>query len=128
MKLTRSDGFTLVEILVALTIFSVAMLGLAAGTINVIRNNQTSHLRASAINLAQAKIEEFRAMTRTAFSSVAAGYASYTTCPGTTPLPYLADCRITSNSPVAGVSRIDVRVSWTDYTNRSVTVSGSMAN
>jgi len=128
MKLKESGGFTLVEVLVALTIFSIAMLGLAAGTIGVIRNNQTSHLRASAINLAQAKIEEFRAMTRTAFTGVVSTYASYTNCPGGAPSPFGAQCRIVQNTPVNGVSRIDVTVAWTDYSPRSITVSGSMAH
>jgi len=126
MKLKGDGGFTLVEILVALTIFSIAMLGLAAGTINVIRSNQTSHLRSSAINLAQTKIEEFRAMTRAAFTSIASTYASYTNCPGSSPSPFGAQCRIVQNTPVTGVSRIDVTVSWTDYSARSITVSGSM--
>jgi prepilin-type N-terminal cleavage/methylation domain-containing protein len=119
-------GFTLVEVLVALVIFSVAMLGLASGTINIIQSNQTSHLRTNALNLAQTKIEEFRAMTRGAFSTIVSTYSSYTSCPGSSPTPYTADCLITANSPTTGVDRIDVRVNWTDYTNRSVNVSGSM--
>jgi type IV pilus assembly protein PilV len=127
MKIRATDGFTLIEVLVAITIFTIAMLGLAAGTINVTRTNQTSHLRTNAVNLAQSKIEEFRAMTRTAFTGVVSTYASYTACPGSSPSPYTANCRITNNSPVSGVSRIEVEVSWTDYTSRTLTVSGSMA-
>ena len=77
MKTKKHDGFTLVEILIAITIFCFAVLGLAIGTVSVIRTNQTSHLRASAVNLAQARLEELRAMTSTAFSGL--------TCPSSTP-------------------------------------------
>ena len=41
-------------------------------------SNQTSHLRASAVNLAQARLEECGAMTSAAFSGLS--------CPSSTPL------------------------------------------
>jgi type IV pilus assembly protein PilV len=121
-------GFTLVEILVAMTIFSIAVLGLAAGTVNVTRNNNTSHLSTGAVNIAQAKIEEFRAMTSAAFATVACPSYTSTGCSDTATSAGKAFSRswkITANSPVAGVNQIDVKVDWTDYTSRSVTVSGS---
>ena len=77
MNINKDDGFTLVEILIAITIFCFAVLGLAIGTVSVIRTNQTSHLRASAVNLAQARLEELRAMTSAAFSALS--------CPSSTP-------------------------------------------
>jgi type IV pilus assembly protein PilV len=124
----ENAGFTLVEILVAMTIFSIAVLGLAAGTINVTRNNNTSHLSTSAINIAQAKIEELRAMTSGAFATVVCPSYTSTGCSDTATSAGKAFSRswkITANSPVAGVNQIDVKVDWTDYSSRSVTVSGS---
>ena len=56
-QLNNSAGFTLIEILVALTIFTFAVLGLAVGTVTITRTNNNSHLNAAAINLAQAKLE-----------------------------------------------------------------------
>jgi prepilin-type N-terminal cleavage/methylation domain-containing protein len=127
MKIHRGDGFTLLEILIALSIFSLAVLGLAIGTVSVIRTNQTSHLRASAINLAQARLEELRAMTSTAFSSLS--------CPSSTPcsdtavasgVTFTRQWWITTNSPVAGVNRIDVTVNWSDYTSQTLTFTASV--
>jgi prepilin-type N-terminal cleavage/methylation domain-containing protein len=127
MKIHKNDGFTLVEILIAVTIFCFAVLGLAIGTISVIRTNQTSHLRASAVNLAQARLEELRAMTGTAFSGLS--------CPSSTPcsdsatasgVTFTRQWWITTNSPVAGVNRIDVSVNWTDYASQTLTFTASV--
>jgi len=124
VKINKDDGFTLVEILIAITIFSLAVLGLAIGTVSVVRTNQTSHLRASAVNLAQARLEELRAMTTTAFSSLDCPSYSTTGCSdsaaasGTT---FSRSWQITKNSPVTGVNRIDVRIDWTDHAGQSMT-------
>ena len=128
MKTPGQDGFTLIEILVAISIFSVAVLGLAAGTVSVTRTNQNSHLNSSAINLAQSKLEDLRAMTTTAFSALV--------CPSSTPcsdsavasnITFNRQWWITTNSPVAGMNRIDVTIAWTDYTAHTLTFTGSVA-
>jgi prepilin-type N-terminal cleavage/methylation domain-containing protein len=127
MKIHKDDGFTLVEILIAITIFCFAVLGLAIGTISVIRTNQTSHLRASAVNLAQARLEELRAMTSAAFSGLS--------CPSSTPcsdsatasgVTFTRQWWVTPNSPVAGVNRIDVSVNWSDYASQTLTFTASV--
>jgi prepilin-type N-terminal cleavage/methylation domain-containing protein len=127
VKLNKDHGFTLVEILIAITIFCFAVLGLAIGTMSVIRTNQTSHLRASAVNLAQARLEELRAMTSAAFSGLS--------CPSSTPcsdspvasgVTFTRQWWITTNSPVAGVNRIDVSVNWSDYANQTLTFTASV--
>jgi prepilin-type N-terminal cleavage/methylation domain-containing protein len=127
MKILRNDGFTLLEILIAVTIFCFAVLGLAIGTLSVIRTNQTSHLRASAVNLAQARLEELRAMTSAAFSGLS--------CPSSTPcsdsavasgVTFTRQWWITTNSPVAGVSRVDVSVNWTDYASQTLSFTASV--
>ncbi len=127
MTLKKDDGFTLVEILIAITIFSFAVLGLAIGTVSVIRTNQTSHLRTSAVNLAQARLEELRAMTSTAFSGLSC--SSSTPCsdsPVASGVTFTRQWWITTNSPVSGVNKIDVSINWTDYTSQSMTFTASV--
>jgi prepilin-type N-terminal cleavage/methylation domain-containing protein len=125
----NQDGFTLVEILAALGIFSFAVLGLAIGTVTLIRTNQNSHLFTSGVNVAQAKLEESRSMTSPAFSNLSC--PSYTTsgCSDTavaSGVTFNRSWKITANSPAAGVSQIDVKVDWTDYTDHSLTFNASV--
>jgi prepilin-type N-terminal cleavage/methylation domain-containing protein len=131
MKLTSTNnsGFTLVEILVAASIFSVAVLGLAIGTVSVIRTNQNSHFRTSAVNLAQARLEELRAMTSAAFAALSCPDFETAGCwdtPVSSGATFRRDWRLTADSPVTGVTRIDVRIDWTDYTAHSVTFTASV--
>ncbi len=123
----QQEGFTLVEILVAITIFTFAVLGLAAGTVSITRTNQNSHLNASAINLAQAKLEELKTLTTAAFAGLS--------CPTATPCsdsfvasntPFNRQWWITANSPVAGVNRIDVSIAWTDYAAHTLSFNASV--
>jgi len=130
MNIRANNGFTLVELLVAMTIFAIAVLGLAGGTINVIRTNKTSHLQTSAVNLAQSKIEEFRAMSTPAIAGLACPSYTSTGCsdtPSASGKIYNRSWQITADSPVAGVSAIAVKVDWSDYSSRSVTMSASVS-
>ena len=129
MKINNNAGFTLIEIMMAATIFSFAVLGLAIGTVSVIQTNQSSHLQTSAINLAQGKLEELKAMTKTAFSGLSCPSFATTGCsdsPAASGLTFSRSWQITANSPVTGVNQIDVRINWRDYTSRSVTFTASV--
>jgi len=129
MTKTNNNGFTLVEILVAASIFSVAVLGLAIGTVSVIRTNQNSHLHTSAINLAQTRLEELRAMTSGAFSALSCPVFETEGCwdsPVASGATFRRDWQVTADSPVTGVTRVDVRINWTDYAARSVTFTASV--
>lgn len=55
----KKDGFTLVETLVALVIFSVAMIAVLTMCLTSIRTNSFSHRMTEARFLAQGKLEEF---------------------------------------------------------------------
>ncbi|MBI2997199.1 MAG: prepilin-type N-terminal cleavage/methylation domain-containing protein [Deltaproteobacteria bacterium] len=122
-----SAGFTLIEILVAMSIFAVAVLGLAVGATSVMRANQTSYFNTIATNIAQDKLEELKGMTVAALPSC----PSYTTagCSDTKTslgLTFSRSWQIIANSPTSGVNRLDVKVDWTDYRSHSLTFSSAV--
>ena len=58
-----SAGFTLVETIVALTILSVGVLGVAAGLLSAMKMSSQSRAKTEAIYLAEQQLELFRTMT-----------------------------------------------------------------
>lgn len=124
---SRVWGFTLIEVLVAMSIFAIAVLGLAVGATSVMRANQTGLYSTIATNLAQDKLEELKANTVSALPPC----PTYATsgCSDTKPsssVNFNRSWEIISNSPVAGVNQIDVQVQWTDYTSHTLTVSSAV--
>ena len=118
-KLNNAAGFTLIEILVALTLFTFAVLGLAVGTVTITRTNHNSHLNAAAINIAQAKLEELRAMKNTFFTTLSCADYSTLGCSDTQAASgktFTRSWKITANSPAAGMNKINIKIDWTDYT------------
>ena len=112
-------GFTLIEVLVAMSIFSIAVLGLAVGSATVMRANQTSYFTTVAANLAQDKLEELKSRT-------AANITSGNDTQPVNNVTFTRNWTVTSGSPVEGVMLIDVTVTWNDYTNHSLTISSAV--
>lgn len=108
-------------------IFSIAILGLAVGATSIMRANQTSYFSTIATNLAQDKLEEFKAKTASALPNCPTYTASNCSdSPQYSGLSFSRSWRILSNTPVTGVSQIDVKVDWTDYIAHSLTVSSAV--
>jgi type IV pilus assembly protein PilV len=59
--MNASHGFTLIEILVAVFVMAVGLLGLAALQVAGLRNNQTAYLRTQATHLAHVMSDRMRA-------------------------------------------------------------------
>ena len=131
MRIHNNQGFTLIEILVSLTIFSIAVLGLAIGTVTLTRTNADSQLRASAINVAQARLEELKAMNPATLTALVATCTSVSSSGcndnfSASGLTYSRRWWFAANSPVVGVNRIDVKVDWTDHGSRTLTFTAAV--
>jgi prepilin-type N-terminal cleavage/methylation domain-containing protein len=121
-RLASHEGFSLIEILVAIGIFSVAILGLAVGAITITRANKTSQFHTVGTNLAQDQLEQLKAMP---FASVTCA----TTCDA--PVASVQGVAFTRNWTVtnstATFKQINVTVSWTDYFTHDVMISGAIS-
>src|ERR1043166_508203 len=114
-----SKGFTIVEVLVAASIFSIAIVGVAISTKSVIQTNQKNYFTSVATSLAQDKLEELKATP----STIASGGPISDVIDGQT---FTRTWTVTSNSPISGVKKIDVTVTWTNYGNQTITISSAI--
>lgn len=127
-KLKRKGGFTLIEVLITISIFTVAILGVAMSAASLMKASGTSLYTTVATNLAQGKMEELKSR----LVSVLPACPTYTTagCSDTVTSGGLAlarSWRVIVDSPVPGVNRIDVQIAWTHYNvPHTVTLTGGM--
>jgi len=124
---TRSEGFTLVEALVALVILAIVLLGLLAGLLTVYQYNLMNILRDEAGSVAQECIENIRSLPFAAVSAVDIGcddpvqVAVSTPCLDTTGVNLVRrDIRNVETTYRVGwsvvdrgnIKEVDVRVCW----------------
>lgn len=115
---TKQKGFTLLELLVAISILSIGILGLASLLSTGIRSNGFSHMVAVEGSMGSLVAEEIisRDGSDPLFTSAIAG-AVYDLDPDTASSTrvvngrtYSATYSVSPDNPVAGVSRVDVSV------------------
>lgn len=96
-KSRSDDGFSLIEVLVALTILAVGLLALALLQTTAIKGNSLAAKSTVATNLAQDQMEQFRHTAWTAIgSSPATGYDTATMTPVYANLPGSAGNSVTA--------------------------------
>lgn len=105
-------GYSLVELLVAMTLFAIAALGLSAGVVLVVRSEALSDNLTRATILAQDKLEELAALG----GAWAAGED--------TPQPgFTRTWTVSADDPEIGVVRVDVSVSWDGQDSQVVSLA-----
>lgn len=112
-------GFSLIEILVAMGIFSVAILGMAVGAITITRSNATSQYHTGATNVAQDIVEQLKARS----------YANVTNGNDTATVQGVTYTRtwVVAENVAATLKQISVTILWTDYAARTLTVSSAVS-
>lgn len=122
MKIRKSDaktqiekgcGFTLVEVLVAMVILSVGLLGMAALSVGIAQSNRISRDISIATTLAQDKLEDIR---RLSYSNISNETKS--ACNGTFS-NYNREVAVASDFPTTGMKTVTVTVYW-DSDNHDV--------
>jgi len=108
-RLANSRGFTLVEVMIAIAILVIGLLGVAGVATTVINGNALGKEITTATTLAQDKMEELKGTA----------YASLTSNSDTQESIYTRTWTVTADSPAAGMKTIDVVVtfSWKGATH-----------
>jgi type IV pilus assembly protein PilV len=115
MKIHKdTNGFTLIEILIATVIITVAFLGVMSLTVGVIRGNSFSKRLTTATTLMQDQLEDIKRL----------GYSNVGTAEGTQDYGaienftgYKRVVTVTPDNPAAKMKTVKVRVFW-DADNR----------
>ena len=102
----NSRGFTLLEIIIAIFILVVGLLGVVTVTYMVIHGNSFSKTMTTATTLAKDKMEELKNMN---YSSLPPDTCS--TCTDTLQAIYTRTWAV-SNSPATGMKTVVVTVTW----------------
>lgn len=137
MKIIKQEGFSLLEVLIALVILAIGLLAVAQMQITAIKGNAYGSEMTSASSLASNTIERFMGLPYTdldlmltgpppdtSSTSVAASIVGGTLDPlgaiegGINNQNYTRAYWVVDNSPYAGMRQITVRVAWTDSNNR----------
>lgn len=82
MRRHRESGFTMVEVLVALVVLAIGLLGIAALYLNSLQSGRTAIYRTQAVNLAADLADRIRA-NRTAQNAYATAFADVEVAVGT---------------------------------------------
>jgi type IV pilus assembly protein PilV len=100
-----SRGFTLLELMIALVILAIGLLGLASLQVMAIKGNSYGQEMTVASTLAQNELEQLRQTTGT----LANGTDTVTDQNGIT---YTRTWTVTLNSPQAGATTLLITISW----------------
>ena len=115
-RVQNANGFTLIEIMIAVTLLSIGLLGMAGLTVGIMRGNSLSSEVTAATALTQDKMEDIKRMGYTNAVDLTEDYNSLT--------GYAAYKRVTEvdiDTPGVGMKTVTVTVYW-DADTASVAV------
>jgi len=105
-----NQGFSLIEVLIAMAIFSIGILAVAALVLSTTRNNTNGNILTQATMLARAKIEEKKRAADAGALTVGTETETNIDDQGTSGGIYTRECVV---STVGNSLQIQVTVSWT---------------
>ena len=124
MACKHQAGFTLNEILVAMNVIVIAVLGYSLNTVGVIQGNMANDNMTIAINLAQDKIEQLKAQKNIVNDDLCPGSGDHAITAVGAPNGIFSRCWKIAGSPLGPhLKQIDVTVSWRDRESREIIIS-----
>ena len=105
-------GFTLLEILIAISILTVGLLGVASMQVSAIRANDFARAQTEAATAGMDRIEKLVRLPYDHTALLAAGNPHTDSTP---PAGYTIGWNVTDNSPLNNTKTVTVTVSWVDH-------------
>ncbi|MDY6863534.1 MAG: type IV pilus modification protein PilV [Thermodesulfobacteriota bacterium] len=120
--LKGSKGFTLLEVLIALTILSIGLLGMAQMQIIAIRSNSYAFRFSEASAIVQDKLEELKSLDYLNATDLDAASSPHTETEGL----FTKTWTVVDNQPTNNMKTVNIEVSW-DNSRHKVTLSTTIA-
>ena len=111
MQNVNNGGFSLLEVLIALTIFTIGILGMAALQITAIKGNYFSNNLSEATALAQQKFEE---LVQTDYNLDGTGQPLEAGNHSETSGKYTVNWTVQDDTPIQDTKTIIITVTWTE--------------
>jgi Tfp pilus assembly protein PilV len=121
-RLQDRGGFTLVEIMIAVFVLTVALIGLISVTVMIINGNDFSRRMTTATTLAKDKLEQVKRLPYTSVTVGTTDYFNADSSAGASGAYFTRVMTVTDNTPAANMRTVQVVVSWNWGGTRQVTL------
>lgn len=111
--ISNQNGFTLLELLIALTILAIGLLGLAGLHIAAINGNVSGFKLSAAAAVAQQRIEELKSLD-TSSAALSAGNHTNDGSVSIQGITYNRGFTVDDDNPVTGTSTLILTVTWVE--------------
>src|ERR687895_777695 len=110
LKATTSieEGFTLIEIMIALVVLSVGLVALAGLQISAIRGNAFSKRMTTAVSIANEKMEQLK---NSPYANILSESSIQVTQSN---MNFTRQVTVTNNSPLPNTKTVTVMITWSD--------------
>jgi type IV pilus assembly protein PilV len=102
------EGFTLIEIMIALLVMSIGLTALAAVQISAIRGNAFSKRMTTAVSIADEKIEQIKSIP---YANIVSESSIQVTQSN---MNFTMQVTVTDNSPLPNSKKVEVVVTWSE--------------
>jgi type IV pilus assembly protein PilV len=102
------EGFTLVEIMIALVVLSIGLIALAGLQVSAIRGNVFSKRMTTAVSVATERIEQIK---NTPYENIQSESSTQVTASN---MNFTRQVTVTNNSPLVNTKTVNVAVTWKD--------------
>ena len=106
--LSNDSGISFIDLMLALVVLTIGVLAMMDLQVIALRSNASSQNSATALVLAENKMEEIKSKL---FTSIASEAAATTTVQGVT---FTTTVTVTNSTPIIGAKKVDIKVTWSD--------------